>query len=234
MQFIKRNWRAEVLLLIILVAIGWWQFSARKNTQTISIDPQDSISSWSFTGADTGNDVNTAKTNADITKLTALIGTGKYPDYDIYVAMAQDYDFLGDGKNEYQSLEKAIAADPTRGVAWDNIGVLMEKLGALNTARDAYAKAVAIQPTVGMFQEAQLQFLTAHFPQDTVAIENAFDSGMKASADANLFPIEAAWLTSTGSTTAAISAWKEFSTHIPANSPQQAAINQKIAQLRAK
>ena len=108
------------------------------------------------------------------------------------------------------------------------------KLGALYTAQGAYAKAVAIQPTIGMFQEAQLQFLTAHFPQDDVAIENAFDSGMKESADANLLPIEAQWLTSTGSTTAAISAWKKFSTYIPANSPQQAAINQKIAQLKAK
>ena len=57
---------------------------------------------------------------------------------------------------------------------------------------------------------------------------------MKESSDANLLPIEAEWLSGTGSTTAAIAAWKEFATYVPVHSPQQAAINQKIAQLKAK
>jgi len=236
MQYIKKHWIAEVvgLVVIILIAIGCWQYFVEMRVQTVQINPQDSISSWSFKGIYTGNDALTAKANADIAKLTSLIGKGQYPDYDIYVGIAQDYDFIGDGKSEYQSLEKAIAVGPTGGVAWDNLGVLMEKLGALNTARDAYAKAVAVEPSVGAYQEAQLRFLTAHFPQDDTAIENAFNNGMKESADANLLPIDAEWLTSTGSTTAAISAWKEFAIYIPAASPQQSAINQKIAQLKAK
>ena len=100
MQFIKKHWIAEVvgLVVIILIVIGCWHYFAKMRTQTVPINPQDSISSWSFKGAYTGNDALIAKANADIAKLTALIGKGQYPDYDIYVGIAQDYDFLGDGQ----------------------------------------------------------------------------------------------------------------------------------------
>ena len=101
MQWIKKYWRAEVVGLVVLIVIavlGGHYFA--KVRETIPINPQDSISSWSFKGADS-NDASITKTNADIAKLTALLGKGTYPDYDIYVAMAQDYDFLGDGQDEY-------------------------------------------------------------------------------------------------------------------------------------
>jgi uncharacterized protein len=236
MQFIKKHWLAEVvgLIVVIIIAVGCWYYITKIRVQTIPINAQDSILSWSFKGAYAGDDALTAKANADITKLTELLGKGQYPDYELFVGIAQDYDYLGDGKSEYQYLEKAIATGRSGGVAWNNFGVLMEKLGAFYTARYAYAQAVAVESQVGAYQEAQLRFLTAHFPQDDSAIENAFHNGMKESSDANLLPIEADWLSSIGSTTAAIAAWKEFSTYIPANSPQQSAINAEIATLKAK
>lgn len=223
------------LVVLILAAGGFWFSFAKMRTSTVPfpVNPNDTIASWSFKGAYDGNDALVAKAHADITKLSGLLGKGQYPDYEIFAGIAQDYDFLGDGKDEFNYLEKAIAADPTDAVVWDNLGVLMEKLGALNTARAAYAQAVAIEPSVGAFQEAQLGFLIAHVPQDTSAIETAFQTGMEKSADPNLLPIEAEWLSSTGSTTAAIDAWKQFSTYVSSPS-QQASINAKIAQLKAK
>jgi tetratricopeptide (TPR) repeat protein len=234
MQFIKNHWLAEIigLVILLLVAGGCWYYFAKVRVPAIPINPNDTIASWSFKSLYAGNDALTAQTNADIARLSGLLGKGQYPDYELFVGIAQDYDYLGDGKTEFQYLEKAIVAGPTGGVAWNNLGVLMEKLGALNTARAAYAQAVAVEPTVGAYQEAQLRFLTANFPQDTSAIETAFQNGMKNSADANLIPLEAYWLSSIGSTTAAISAWKEFATYVPAS--QQAAIDAEIAKLEAK
>lgn len=158
MQWIKKYWRAEVVGLVVLIVIavlGGHYFA--KVRETIPINPQDSISSWSFKGADS-NDASITKTNADIAKLTALLGKGTYPDYDIYVAMAQDYDFLGDGQDEYVSLEKATVADPTRGVAWDNIGVLMENLVRFIPRRAPMRKRSRFNRRLGCFKKHNFNF----------------------------------------------------------------------------
>ena len=235
MQFIKKQWitLVAVLVLIIVIVIGWYYF-AKVRTQLVPVNPNDSIAAWSFKGIYTNNDALVSKANADIAKLTGMLGKGEYSDYDLYVGLAQDYDLLGDGQSEYAYLQKAISSSIKNGIAWNNLGDLMTKLGAFSSARDAYAKAVASEPTVGMYQESQLRFLITYFPQDTVAIEDTFNNGIKESSDANLLPIEAEWLTSTGSTTAAIDAWKKFAAYVPAHSQQQDAINQKIAQLQNK
>lgn len=235
MQFIKKHWFAEgagLLIIAIIVVAGLWYYE-KINAPIFPISQNDTVASWSFKGAYDGNDTLTAQARADIAKLSAMVGKGQYPNYEIFVGIAQDYDFLGDGKDEFNYLEKAIKAGPTGGAAWNNMGVLMEKLGALNTARVAYSQAVAVEPQIAAYQEALLRFLTAHSSQDTSAIESAFQTGMDKSADPNLLPIEADWLSSTGSTTAAIAAWKEFATYV--SSPSQlSSINAKIAQLKAE
>jgi tetratricopeptide (TPR) repeat protein len=235
MQFIKKHWLAKSigLLIVVIIVIACFWYYAKINKPIFPINANDTITSWSFKGAYAGNDALIAQAHADITKLSGLVGKGQYPDYEIFVGIAQDYDFLGDGKDEFNYLEKAIKAGPTGGTAWNNMGVLMEKLGALNTARAAYAEAVTVEPSIGVYQEAQARFLVAHFSQDTGAIETAFQTGIAKSADPNLLPIEADWLSSIGSTTAAIAAWKEFSTYV-ASPSQLASINIKIAQLKAK
>ena len=193
----------------------------------------DTVASWNFTNSYTGNAELEKKANTEINRLTGLIGTNQYSDYSLFVSIANQYDLLGDGNNEFVYLKKALAINSNSGgLAWNNLGQLMERLGAFKTAKMAYANAVAAQPNVGSYQEAELKLLTIHFPQDTSAIETAFNNGMKESLDSNLLPIKAEWLDSIGSTTGAIAAWKEFATYVPAN--QQGAINAKIAQLQAK
>jgi len=106
----------------------------------------DVISSWDFTGVYTDNAELTAKAYAEISRLTNLLGVGTYPDVNLYVSLANQYQLLGNGKQEYYYLGLAIAADPASGLPWHNLGVLMDRLGAKKTAQVAYDKAVSLQP----------------------------------------------------------------------------------------
>lgn len=128
--------------------------STTKTTPVLpSIAKGDIIVSWDFKGAYADNPELIAKADAEIKRLSDLIGKDTYPDLTIYVSIAIQYDLLGDGKKEYDSLVSAIKADSSSGLPWHNLGVLMEKLGALKTARFAYDRAVLLQPQFKEIQE---------------------------------------------------------------------------------
>ncbi len=127
------------------------------------INPSDSITSWSFKSVYTGNDTLIAKTNADMEHLQSLIGKGKYDDYDLYVGIGNDYNYLGDGASAYQNYNHAVSIHPDKGLAYMNLGQLMDQLGAYYTAADAYAKAVAVEP-ISQYKNAQLDYMNWRFP----------------------------------------------------------------------
>ncbi len=124
------------------------------------------ITSWSFKGAYTGNDTLVRKANDEIARLAALVGKGKYPDYVLYVSIANQYDLLGDGKSEFTFLTEAIALDSTKtGLALYNAGQLLTRFGAYADARKAFEQAVAAEP-VSQYRQALADFLAAHYPQE--------------------------------------------------------------------
>ena len=48
---------------------------------TLTVNPSETIVSWDFKGAYTGNAELTVKANTEIARLAALLGTDAYPDY---------------------------------------------------------------------------------------------------------------------------------------------------------
>jgi tetratricopeptide (TPR) repeat protein len=126
------------------------------------VSPSDTIASWNFPGAYTGNAELMAKANAEIARFTALIGTGTYTDYTLYVSIANEYDLQGDGKNEFAYLKKALAIDSEKtGLAWYNAGQLFTRLGAYATARTAFERAARAEP-ITQYEQALADFLAAH------------------------------------------------------------------------
>lgn len=134
------------------------------------LNSADSIASWSFKGASIGNDTLIKQANADIAHLIGLIGKGQYDDYDLYNGIANDYGMLGDGKVAYQNYNRSISIHPTKGLAYANLGHLMDELGAYNTARDAYTKAVAVEPLVPQYRNSLLDFLDWRFPEEAARL----------------------------------------------------------------
>jgi tetratricopeptide (TPR) repeat protein len=142
---------AMFLILPLVVGTGVHGYTLSK---------ADHISSWSWKGvyADGGTKQDT--TTQQIASLKAELGKGN--DYNVYVGIASQYELLGDGKNAYVYLSKAIVYDPKQGLAYMNMGHLMEELGAFNTAHMAYDAAVAAEPNNSLYEGARQNFLVHH------------------------------------------------------------------------
>ena len=196
------------------------------------INPADTIASWSFKGADAGNDTLMAQANADIASLAELFGKGKYDDYDLYNGIANDYVLMGNGEAAYRDYNHSIAIHPNKGLAYVNLGHLMDELGALHTARDAYAKAVALEPTVESYWLSYLNFLATYEPKvgTTAPIFTAAKKATNSAPDVLI--AEANWLGNIGRFADAIADWKTVRSSV--GTAQQAAIDTKIAHLQAQ
>lgn len=208
------------------------QTKATQN-EPFPVNASDSIASWSFKGAYSGNDTLTAQANADITHLTSLLGKGQYDDYDLYNGMANDYDMLGDAKRAYQNFNRAIAIHPKKGLAFVNLAHLMDQFGAYHTAVDAYAKAVMVEPGMLEYHIERLTYLTRQFPKNTALIIAALSDVSKQFGDnASILTIEAEWLTGQGRYADAIKAWQTAKMLLPGK--DTTAIDVEIARLKAK
>jgi len=136
----------------------------------VSLVTGDTIKSWDFTGAYNSNSQLQAKAQTEITRLKGTVGSNGVTNYDIYISIANQYDLLGNGKQELTYLEKALSIDSTHtGLAWSNVGQLMAKLGAIKTARQALERSVAVEPTKQSHQ-ALLDFLKIYYPTDSAAV----------------------------------------------------------------
>jgi tetratricopeptide (TPR) repeat protein len=143
------------LLLALPFLIG-------SGTKGYPIGTSDHISSWSWKGVYADGADKQASIEKQIKDLKAKVGTKDANEYDIYVGIASQYELLGDGKNAYAYLNKAIAKNPKAGLAYMNMGHLMEGLGAFATAHAAYDAAVAAEPNNLVFQAARQNFLVHH------------------------------------------------------------------------
>jgi tetratricopeptide (TPR) repeat protein len=171
--------------------------TASRSTQyPLPLAKSDIVASWDFKGAYSDRPDLVAKAEAEIARLSDLIGKGTYSDTILYVSIANQYGLMGNGKQEYDYLGRAIQADAngTTGLPWHNLGVLIERLGAYETARVAYEKATLIQPGLKQWQYAYLEFLTSRMKDNATAIERAFTAAEKdIGQDAYLLQLRADW-----------------------------------------
>lgn len=164
----KKNLLISVGVALILLGgfMVWKNNGPTVPPFVIGVAEGEQVTEWSFQGAYTGNAELEAKADADIQRLTGLLGSKEQEDYTLYVSIANQYGLKGDGKNELLYLEKALALNSTTtGLAWHNAGQLFKKLGAYNTARVAFENAATVQP-ITQYQQVLEDFLK-EFPQDT-------------------------------------------------------------------
>lgn len=139
----------------------------------------DTVASWDFKGAYTGNLELVAKAQSEISRLAELLVTATSSKMILSVGIANQYELLGAGAQQYDYLERAVRADATNGLPWHNLGVLMERLGALGTARIAYEQSTLVQPELKFYQYAYIDFLITRMKGDTARIEQAFTAAEK-------------------------------------------------------
>lgn len=213
------------LALLIILAGGWWYMTQR---DVFSVVSGDSIQSWDFQGSYKDGGANEKKARDEIARLEeGLKDAAVEPtDYILYVGIANQYVLLGDGKSAFKNLNKALAIDSEKtGLAWHNMGVLMERLGAINTARIAFSRAVDAQPHIDMYHTAYLAFLTKYFSEDKELVEAAFKRSQEQFGDAApTVPLMAAWLEEQGRNAEAEELQKKMEARMKSGPPQESVI----------
>lgn len=155
-----RIWLAIVsLIILIAIGIGVWFYVTLP-----AVPVKDEIASWQFTGPYKDGGVFEGVAKAEITELEKQLGKSDDVDAELYIAIASQYELLGEGKAAYNALNKAIKSNPTNGLAYANLARLMETLGAYETARMAYDKAVEVNPGEPEYQKARAEFIARRFP----------------------------------------------------------------------
>lgn len=140
---------------------------------TFSLVPGDEPVSWYFVGTYNDGGQLEARATSEIQRMKGLLNSGTFTNYELYVSIANQYELLGDGKQEYIYLNYALAIDSTKtGLAWHNMGKLLERVGSYKSARVAYDAMIAAQ-TTSQYIRARLEFLKAYMPEDTDAITQA-------------------------------------------------------------
>ncbi len=216
MQNINKN----VLIGVVALALGagaW--FLSGNQPHLLPLAEGDAITSWDWQGTYEDGGELEKRARDEIARSEGLLGgdqSGKGDDptdYILYVSIANQYELLGDGKSAYEYLGRALKIDSEKtGLAWRNLGALMEKLGALHTARIAYARAVEAQPHIAEYHVAKLQFLMKNFSEDAPAIEAAFEEAKEGvgGGSPEILQIKAQWYESTGKVKEAIEALQEM------------------------
>lgn len=161
----KYLWYVLGAVIVVGLALLLWPYSTRfveRETYPFSLAAGDSIVSWSFQGAYTDKPELVKKAGDEIARIKGLFGTKGASDYELYVSIANQYGLMGDGANEWLYLRKALAVDSVNtGLAWYNAGVLMDRLGAYNTARYSYQKAAEVQ-AIGQYINAAQEYAKLH------------------------------------------------------------------------
>ncbi|MBI3572490.1 hypothetical protein HY091_03100 [Candidatus Kaiserbacteria bacterium] len=231
MDMSRTQWATGLVALV--VAAGLWYYVEKVHVPAFPINAADTIPSWNFKGAYSGNDALMSHANADIAKLQGLLGKGEYDDYDLSIGIGNDDTLLGDGRRAYQSYNRAAHIHQNKGLAYANLAHLMDELGAYHTAADAYAKAVATEPRQLEYHLERLTYLTRQFPSDNALILAALTDAAKEFGDtAPVLAIEAEWLAGQGRFADAIKAWQAVKMLSPGK--DVSAIDVEIVRLKAK
>ena len=228
----KTLWTIAVIA-IAASAYYWYSLMPKSG---FSLDSADRIASWELPATHKDDGPLEKGVNEEIARLNEHLEDDKTepPDYQLYVGLANQYSLLGDGKRAYDYLQKALALDSDKtGLALHNMGILLERLGAYESAREALQQAVDVQPHIDAYHAALIRFLMAHYGEDALAVSAALDrAAAQFDDDTFVLQLKAEWQTARGAYTDAIATWEELKKTAPQDLVP--AIESEIAKLRGK
>ena len=80
--FCMNTKRIGILIVVVLLAAGAWWYATQPSAYTFPLASGESVSSWSFQGAYTGNPEFEARAEAETDRLLGLFGQEGYTDYE--------------------------------------------------------------------------------------------------------------------------------------------------------
>jgi len=158
---------AVVLIIAIVAAIQVGNKSQATFTLVEGERP-----AWDFEGSYETSGELTLRAETERERLETLLGSGEFPDYDIYVGIAQQHLLLGEGKKSYENLIIAVGENKARSLAFMNLGGLLGKVGAPESGKTAYEMGLDRDDNV-QNRIQYIQHLEQYFGDDLDLVESA-------------------------------------------------------------
>lgn len=219
-----------IAALIIVIGVGWFISSGgRVREGGFAIDKTLLPATWEFTGTYATSDL-IAQGEKNIATLTEKLKMDGADIYDLHLSLAQQYLFMGKGKDSYEHLLRAISENPKESIAFQMMGTLMDSLGAHDAAEEAFRQAITVQPQI---VQNHLALINSYIKQNTESekIEMAFMYALSTSGRTHNVLIEyAQWLEGKNDIARAVTVWEE----VLQNDQGNTAVKEKIAQLKKK
>jgi len=127
---------------------------------------------WDFEGSYEASEELVLRANTERERLISLLGGGEFPDYDIEIGIAGQHSLLGEGEESYEHLLIAISLNEARSLAFGNLGILLGKVKAPESAKVAYEKALDIDDNV-QNRIQYIQHLEQYFGNSLDLVESA-------------------------------------------------------------
>jgi len=164
-------------------------------------------------------------------RIKQISGDSTIGDYEKDLSLAEEYRLLGEGDLTYKYLLKAIDVLPNKSLTYGNLGDLLEKVGAIDSARGAYERAVTVESQYPVNHSNLIQFYIRNYSDDTDLIKSTFESALdRTGKDETLMKEFAQWLSSQKQYSESVAIWqKVLKNYHPQN---QQAIEQEIARLQ--
>ena len=159
----KRVVALSIVILGALFGIGVYSYVS-VTVPRYPLSSKDSVSSWNFQSAYPAGSEDEKRIKSEIEHLQSILGKGT-SDYEVYVGIASEYELLGEGKRSYLYLSKAIEISPNKALAYFSMGHLLERVGALYSAKQAYNTAVQKEPSNTLYTAYRDQFMAKYAEQ---------------------------------------------------------------------
>ena len=217
-----------VLVLVGAVAfVGYKVFLQQPGWPTsshFSLAEDPTTINWNFPAVT--NDADTVERQIERIKNTSDIDA-----YEKAISLGEEYRLLGEGDKAYTYILQAVDLEPNKSLPYLNLGTLLEKVGALDSARSAYERAVTVEPQYENNHANLVQFYMRYYPNDTKLIEATFKNGLEHTGNnETLLKNYAQWLSGEKRYKEAIVIWQQIlKDYAPANAE---AIRQEISRLQ--
>ena len=159
----KRVIALSVVILGAFLGVGYYSYVSVV-VPHYPLASQDTVSTWNFPSAYAKGSEDEKRVQTEIDKLKALLGKQE-SDYEVLVGIAAEYELLGEGQKSYLYLSKAISDSPNKALAYFSMGHLLERVGALYSAKTAYGLAVEKEPGNTLYKSYLDQFLAKYAEQ---------------------------------------------------------------------
>lgn len=218
------------LAIVLLAVLGWSLLGERsEKTANFSLNASVLPQVWKYAGVYSAPELAT-NVQKNIETLNKKLGEDGADTYDLHVSLAQQYMFIGEGKDAYTHLVHAGEINPKNSLSYQTLGWLMESLGAMDAAEDSFNHAISVEPQIVQNHLALIMF---YIKQNTSPekIDAAFIHALEQSGRAHNVLVEyAQWLEGRKDIARAIGIWEE----VLKSNPQNIPIKDKITQLKKK